>query len=112
LAAADWLDSEFMKRIKWQEAEAILGFRVDRRKVYDFDDSPEMREILHGGPVYHTGWWTETCSGCTESYMGHYTLGSAERGVGCSECGYTGKRRQCWSVPVEAKSNSNGQTGR
>lgn len=48
-----------------------------------------------GFEVY-TIWWTQACSGCTETREGHH---SPRRGAGCSECGYTGKSRLSWYVP-------------
>lgn len=93
------------RRIDWREAEKIVGRRLDRRKAFYYCDDPELMEYLHGGPVFEYGEWTTTCSGCTESYMGSYSTGSSERGLGCSECGYTGKRRQGHHAPVKISQN-------
>ena len=38
--------------------------------------------------------WTEHCSGCTEEH-------GVERGFGCNECGYTGRRRREHFVPFD-----------
>ena len=89
-----------MERITYQRAEEILGGRVDRRAAYYFEDTPEAREMFAGGPVYTYGEWTRECSGCTESEMGRYYTGQPGKGIGCSECGYTGKRRDGWYAPV------------
>ena len=95
-----------MKRITWQEAEKILGGRLDRRKAYYFNDDPEMKEFHGGGgPVFDYSEWTTECSGCTETYMGQYVTGIHGQGVGCEECGYTGKRRDGWHSPVSLPSN-------
>ena len=91
-----------MKIITYQEAEKILGVRVDRRKKYHFEESPEAKDMFGEGPVYTYEEWTTNCSGCTESEMGHYTCGSAQKGAGCRECGYTGKRRDGWYSSAEA----------
>lgn len=42
--------------------------------------------------------YTRSCSGCDET--GEYT-GPSERGSGCEECGYTGKRRSEEWVPFD-----------
>ncbi len=92
----------FMKRISAQEAEAILGKRLDRRKRYFFCDDPETKEFFGGGgPIFDYGEWTEPCTGCSETSMGQYVLGDSEKGVGCEECGYTGKRRNGFHAPIK-----------
>jgi len=49
----------------------------------------------HGFPGY---WicWTAACSGCNETPEGHTP---DSEGIGCSECGYTGKRRHTFFCP-------------
>ena len=49
-----------------------------------------------------TGRWTEPCSGCTASYEEAGAM--LTRGIGCHECGYTGKRRrEAWApIPKDA----------
>ena len=42
--------------------------------------------------------WTDVCYGCTEFLDGHLIYGPS----GCSECGYTGKRRRAEWVPLTA----------
>lgn len=98
--------------IAWQEAERILGFRVDRRRSYYFCDDPEMKEYLGGGPVYDYGEWTTSCSGCRETEdghnVGHYEWDDKAKcyiGAGCSECGYTGKRRDGIHAPVKMQNS-------
>jgi hypothetical protein len=52
--------------------------------------------------------WTTTCSGCFNSEDGH-PIGEYEfdekaqcfKGMGCHECGYTGKRRAEFDDTVE-----------
>lgn len=101
------------RRIGWQEAERILGGRVNRRKAYWFFDDPKMKEYLNGGPVYEYGEWTTSCSGCLETEDGH-NVGSypwdakahCYIGSGCEECGYTGKRRDGIHVPATLLQNT------
>lgn len=102
-----------MKRITATEAEAILGFRVDRRRAYYHEDTPLAREMFNGGPVYTHGEWTTSCSGCFETEdghpVGHYPWDAKHAchvGAGCPECGYTGKRRDGWFEAVKSKAES------
>jgi rRNA maturation endonuclease Nob1 len=45
--------------------------------------------------------WTDSCSGCTSSYEEAGTV--LDKGMGCSECGHTGKRRNEEWVPLTKK---------
>lgn len=72
-----------------QEAESVLGQRLDRRRRY----------FLWGGEVCYNVTFTIPCSGCTSD--DYYISESA--GTGCSECGYTGKRRDSCPVPVKRR---------
>jgi hypothetical protein len=92
-----------MKTIFYQEAELILNTRLDRRMKCFHEDTQDAFQTFGGGPIYTYGEWTQECSGCTESYMGQYYTGQPGKGIGCSECGYTGKRRQGWWAPVCVK---------
>jgi hypothetical protein len=58
-----------------------------RRRVY----------VLEGVEGYHAQ-WTDACSGCTE--VPECTSGP-DRGIGCHECGYTGKRRWRYWFPFD-----------
>ena len=71
----------------WVEAERVSGKRLDRRCTYTIVD----------GKVYQNVQFSEPCSGCTE--VPEFTSGP-ERGAGCEECGYTGRRKRCEGVPV------------
>lgn len=92
-----------MKRITWAEAEKRLKGRVDRREAF----------YLHGRQVLQIDRGTATCSGCFNTEDGHpigeYPWDPKSRcylGSGCSECGYTGKRRYEYPFPaltLEAK---------
>lgn len=59
---------------------------LDRRKKYS----------EHMGYLVTTAHGTMPCTGCTVS--GDY--GEMGASFGCSECGYTGKRRTIWPEPV------------
>lgn len=71
------------ERITWERAEAIAGRRLDRRRVYGWNGA-ELAEL---------GRWSEICSGCA-------IYGCVDTGCGCRECGYTGRRRYAFWVPV------------
>jgi hypothetical protein len=71
------------------ETEKIVNLRLDRRcKHYAIIDN-QLCSIAE---------WTTTCSGCTSSYA--ETGSVLDRGDGCRECGYTGKRRVRMWCPV------------
>lgn len=71
-----------VKEITWQQAEKLVGKRLDRRRRYA-RDGKILLELIH---------WTGSCSWCFEG--GDYHVGS-----GCSECGYQGKVRHSMWVP-------------
>ena len=85
------------REITWQEAEALIGRRVDRRRKYA-RDGKVLEEMICV---------TRHCTGCFET--GDYGSGSENYpwdekaqcrvGAGCSECGYTGKRREVYWAP-------------
>lgn len=61
---------------------------LDRRKVYI---------IGYDGELATDGYYTGKCSGCSCDC----TEGGCSHGcAGCSECGYTGKRRHYFPTPV------------
>ena len=72
-----------------------LGRKYDRRKNYKIIDK-EVCEIIR---------FTRSCSGCCETVDGHNVNGypvdkkhGCLIGMGCHECGYTGKvRHEIWS---------------
>ena len=77
----------------------------------DPEESSEGCRVLARriGKVWvHRCVWTDSCSGCTElgECMGNahlYPYDSKARchiGAGCEECGFTGKRRTSWLLPV------------
>lgn len=60
--------------------------------------SETVRRVLvveYGEELGHTMWATGDCTGCTE--IGDY--GAQWGPDGCSECGYTGKRRSPYFLP-------------
>lgn len=77
----------------WEEADKRAGFRLDRRKSWAFiprnDDIgiPELCEQVS---------FSTECSGCADTEDFYSSTG---KGGGCSECGYTGRSRQCYFVP-------------
>lgn len=71
-----------------EEAEKIAGDRLDRRYKW----------FLWDGEVCYDGKFTRPCSGC--SCGCEYGCSCCnERGAGCVECGYTGKRRDSFPIP-------------
>lgn len=82
--------STWFKEITWKHAEEILGERVDRRCKF-FTHSEEGLKVADNPYVFANhkvfvyGTWTGVCSGCYSQ--------------GCSECGYTGKRREGMHIP-------------
>ena len=54
--------------------------------------------VVLGGVDGYVVHWTQSCSGCDE--VPEMTARS-ERGIGCHECGYTGKRRQEFWCPFD-----------
>lgn len=97
----------WFRKITWQEAETLAGRRLDRRFQY-YTHTEEGRLVenpyafngTEGTPdakVLTYGEWTMACSGCANDL--EYV--SDQRGCGCSECGYTGKRRDGMHAPIE-----------
>ncbi len=72
--------------------EAITKYNLDRRRKWF---------AWYGNIVYSFN-YSAPCSGCVDD--GEYS--SSNKGTGCHECGYSGKRRS--SVPVPAF-DENGQ---
>lgn len=67
--------------------QAVKKYKLDRRRKW----------FAFCGDVVYNYNYTRPCSGCTESREN--TIGD-NKGSGCDECGYTGKRRD--GVPVPA----------
>ncbi len=68
--------------------EAVLHYKLDRRRKW----------FAYLGVVVYNHNYTAPCSGCSE-----YSGGEAKNSNGCSECGYTGKRRNGCPVPASDK---------
>jgi len=51
--------------------------------------------------------WADGCSGCTPSYE-ERGGGPGDRGIGCHECGYTGRRRHAMWVPLPPEVRAKG----
>ncbi len=74
----------------WKAAEKALGRRVqDRRLSYT---------VLDDGAVIVNVTISSACSGCSETWEGH---APEECGSGCDSCGYTGRSRSTWGIPIE-----------
>jgi hypothetical protein len=87
-----------MEIITTKEAEQIAGRKLDGRRKYATTDDGKPDEMT-GATLFEIGRWTRSCSGC--SCDGEYPCDCCqERGAGCHECGYTGKRREEMWVPV------------
>lgn len=69
----------------FEAAEKLAARRLDRRRAY----------AIIGGEVREAASWSQACSGC---YEGRDI--SNGTGSGCSECGYTGRRKQGWWAPI------------
>lgn len=74
----------------YDAADQLAGRRLDRRRNYAIID----------GAVHEAFQWSQACSGC---YEGH-EIGSGV-GMGCSECGYTGRRRNGAWAPLLKQNN-------
>ena len=70
----------------YEAAERIAGRKLDRRKNYAIID----------GEVCESCVFTRVCSGCSsdDPYV------CEERGMGCDECGFTGKRIDASWIPI------------
>lgn len=66
--------------------QAVSELKLDRRRKWE--------EFC--GELVYPHWYSYPCSGCTE--VGEYKT-PPERGSGCHECGYTGKRRSVVAIP-------------
>lgn len=69
--------------------------KKSRRRYVRLIDGTRVLVVPFNGQDGHIVRWTTSCSGCDE--IGEYANG---RGSGCSECGYTGKRRREEWVPL------------
>ena len=78
-----------------EEAEKIIGRKLDHRKKYAIIKR-QVCELIT---------WTQTCSGC--SCDGEYPcVCCSERGAGCSWCGYTGKKTWSQWIPLPLKEDN------
>lgn len=69
----------------FEVADSLVGKRLDRRKNY----------AVIGGTVCESASWSKACSGCYEGPDSHHG-----KGCGCSECGYTGRRKEAQWLPL------------
>jgi len=82
-----------------QKPSARPRRRYRMRTITEWDGSKKRVRIEHylGFPGYVVR-FTRSCSGCSE--VGDYES-PLERGAGCHECGYTGRRRDEQFVPFD-----------
>jgi len=104
-----------MERINWQKAEEVAGHRLDRRLAYAI---PADGAANDDGTLFFAVSWTDSCTGCTNTTDGypdgHYPTDPKHHcliGSGCPECGYTGKRRHAYWVPVDGCDCAEAQGG-
>lgn len=77
----------------YERAEELAGRRLDRRRNYAIID----------GQVAESCQWSQACSGCYEDHnIAHGT------GIGCHECGYTGRRRSGAWIPLADRPTAQG----
>lgn len=82
--------------ISWQDVEKRLGRKVNRRKKYRIID----------GEVCDHSTYTQTCSGCFNTWEGYdppgtkYDKNGIALGFGCECCGYHGKVRESTWYPI------------
>ena len=79
----------------YEQAKAVAGFRLDRRRKY---------WITEEGEVEEQGVVTLSCSGCSCGCEGGCSCGPSS---GCRECGYTGKRRFHFGYPAQSPEERN-----
>ena len=90
-----------MRELTIKQAETLVNCRLDRRRKYATTDDGKPDEDT-GAVLFGIEKFTRPCSGC--SCDGEYPCGCcSERGYGCEECGFTGKRRQVWWAPLSEK---------
>ncbi len=68
----------------------VMRLKLDRRKVYT---------LGHDGELATEEWFTGACSGCSCDCGEGY--GCSHGGAGCDECGYTGKVKQYFPLPID-----------
>lgn len=91
-----WVDKKGSIRaidvpVSYKETENKFKIKLDRRKNY----------AIIKGKLCELCEWSEHCSGCTEVPE---NTEPPERGMGCHECGYTGRSRRAEWVPFLPKS--------
>lgn len=100
-------DHGWFEKIGYQEAEAIAGRRLDRRRQY-YKHSPEGKAVenpyafngsdgMPNAKLFTYGEWSSACSGCSD-WNGGYPV---DRGGGCRECGGTGRSRRGMHTPIK-----------
>lgn len=82
------------------------------------DEGKRHRVVMYDGFEGYYVRWTARCTGCSESCEGQMVVYDTDKksgemiGIGCSECGYTGKVRQVHWVPFDKKAYGRHETER
>ena len=83
--------------VSMARAEQIAGKRLDRRRKYAIRDD-NLPDKTTGAVLFEIASWSDPCTGC--KCDGEYPCDCCtERGSGCHECGYTGRRKITMWVP-------------
>lgn len=87
------------RSIDWKRIDAMAGHRVDRRYLYAIAPDPYMIEDDPGEEkLLYKIFYTYNCSGCSCDCGDGYDC--SHGAPGCSECGYTGRRRDWDWIPI------------
>jgi len=95
------METAWFTKISGLEAERIIGHKLDKRKTY-YKKTPEgeATDNAYAFPGNNTVFvydaWVSQCSGCSCGCEMACNCSS----YGCSECGYTGKRRDGMHIPL------------
>lgn len=105
---------DWFQKITYQEAELLMERRLDRRRQYYKHTEKGLSVInpyaFNGsdgtpkGIVFTIAKWSHACSGCSDEYE----IGG--RGIGCHECGYTGRRCDWMFDPLPKESEAKRMT--
>lgn len=94
-----------MKLLTIEEAEALAGCRLDRRRKYATTSDGKPCDFFGGAKLLSLSSWVKSCSGCHETNEGYefegteYDKNGIALGLGCEECGYHGKVREVMWLP-------------
>lgn len=69
----------------------------------EFEPRRRVRVVVRHGFEGYIIRWTDTCSGCRVDFMEYDEKLRIPIGMGCSECGYTGKRHGGMFMPFDRR---------